>query len=131
MAPGRGAVIVHGRDGGGDRRLSLRWKIEAFEPLEAGWNRVEATVDIPHTLDGGRLITSCVVRVAEGLAGSGDVFHLLHREAGMPGDNCGSSRFGDQRPGRKTAFVMSSVDFGQENLGVACLEEGTSPWRGD
>lgn len=55
---------------------------EAFERSEAGWSRVRATVDFPHSLDGGRLITTCVVRVAEGLAGGGEVFHLVHREAG-------------------------------------------------
>ncbi len=56
--------------------------IEAFERSEAGWTRVVASVDFPHSLDGGHLITRSVVRIAENLGGDGEVFHLVHREPG-------------------------------------------------
>ena len=57
-------------------------QVEAFERSEAGWTKVAATADIPHSLDGGHLITACVVRIAEGLGSGGEVFHLVHREPG-------------------------------------------------
>lgn len=55
---------------------------EAFERPEAGWTRVATTVDVPQSVDGGRLITACVVRIAEGLGSGAEVFHLVHREPG-------------------------------------------------
>lgn len=55
---------------------------EAFGRSEAGWVRAEATIDVPHSADGSRLITRSVVRIAEDLGAAGEIFHLLHREPG-------------------------------------------------
>jgi len=56
--------------------------IEPFERSEKGWTKVSTSIDIPHSLHGVILMTQCVVRIAEGLAGGGEVFHLVHREPG-------------------------------------------------
>ena len=55
---------------------------EVFERPEAGWTRVATTVDVPQSVDGGHLVTACVVRIAEGLGSGDEVFHLVHREPG-------------------------------------------------
>ncbi len=55
---------------------------EVFERPEAGWTRVATTVDVPQSVDGGHLVTACVVRIAEGLGSGNEVFYLVHREPG-------------------------------------------------
>lgn len=55
---------------------------DSFERPGAAWARVSTTVDVPHSADGCRLITECVVLVAETLRANGQVFHLVYREPG-------------------------------------------------
>ncbi len=56
--------------------------VEPFERTEPGWVKISASIDIPHSIAGVVLMTRCVVRIAEGLAGGGEIFHLVHREPG-------------------------------------------------
>lgn len=55
---------------------------EDFERFESGWAKVTAEVNIPDTIDGVRLLTRSVVRIAEALHTAGQVFHLVYREPG-------------------------------------------------
>ena len=62
--------------------MVVKSHIEPFERSEAGWVKISASIDIPHSFAGVILMTRCVVRIAEGMAGGGEVFHLVHREPG-------------------------------------------------
>ncbi len=53
-----------------------------FDGHQSGWAKISASIDIPHSLDGRRLVTQCIVRVAELVGCTGEVYHLIHRESG-------------------------------------------------